>query len=337
MMLSEAIEAYVSYRALQRFAPATVRNDSRVVRQLLEVVGNIQVRNLGPQHVDRWLAVRSDKCQPSTLNVEQQSLRGFEQWMHQRSLISPRVSLTGHLRNHRSMPKQKLVVPASQFGVLLDAATYPTDRIVIALGLYLFPRQSEIASLRIADVSLERGVINLEIHKTRERDVMPICAELEDELRSFFTWRAREYPLRPNQYLACARHVGFTRETAGQRAPGVSLRPDRPQSRPYDAARRVLNAAGFYADNDREGCHVLRRSGATALYQRLKREGHDYAIRTVQAMLHHKSVTTTETYLDISADRKARDDLIKGQRMFPVADNVVSLTRGDDEDVAYGT
>lgn len=336
MKLTEAIEAYVSYRTLQRYAPATIRNDHKVLRHLLEAVGDVQVRDLGPQHVDRWLAIRSGRCQPSSLNTEQQSLRGFEAWMHQRSLISPRVSLTGHLRNHRYVPQRHLIVPASQFATLLDAATYPTERIVIALGLYLFPRQSEIASLRISDVSLERSSVTLEIHKTRERDTMPICAELDEELRSFLTWRAKQFPLRPNQYLACARHVGFNGGTEW-RAPSVTLRPDRPQSRPYDAVKRVLHAAGYHADNDREGCHVLRRSGATALYQRLKGEGHDYAIRTVQAMLHHKSVTTTERYLDIDADRKARDDLIKGQRMFPVADNVVSLTRGDDEDVAYGT
>ena len=70
----------------------------------------------------------------------------------------------------------------------------------------------------------------------------------------------------------------------------------------------------------------MRRSGARALFDQLVQDGYDGAIRTVQAMLHHTSVTTTEVYLGIHLDKKRRDEAIRGKVMFPVsAENVVEL------------
>lgn len=323
MILSESIDGYLAYRRLRRYADNTLKLDERALRQLLAVVGDLQVRNLTPVHIDKWLAVRSAICQPSSLNTEQQTLRSWEKWMHQRANLAPRQNLTGHLRNYRYMPKQKLIVPASHFADLLDAAIDPTDRAVVAMGLYLFPRQSEIASLRVSDFSLEMGTVWLTIHKTNERDLMPICSELDSEMRRYWTWRAGLCPLAPSQYALCAKRIDWN----GLRTP----RPLDKITRPFDAVQRVLTQAGYDVPPG-EGCHTLRRSGATALYRSLKERGHDYAIRTVQAMLHHKSVTTTERYLDITADRKARDDLFRGKPMFEQpADNIISIRRGESE------
>jgi len=58
----------------------------------------------------------------------------------------------------------------------------------------------------------------------------------------------------------------------------------------------------------------------------LVHSGYDGAMRTVQSMLHHASVTTTEGYLGIQLDKKRRDELVKGNRMFPVStENVIGM------------
>ena len=48
-------------------------------------------------------------------------------------------------------------------------------------------------------------------------------------------------------------------------------------------------------------------------------EQHDGALRRVSSMLGHKSVTTTELYLDVDMARQDRNRLLRGQRMFEQA------------------
>lgn len=63
--------------------------------------------------------------------------------------------------------------------------------------------------------------------------------------------------------------------------------------------------------------HVLRRSGARALFDRLRHEGYDGALRRVQAMLGHSSGTITETYLGLDVERVQRNEMLAGKPMFP--------------------
>lgn len=324
MNLSESIDAYLAYRRLQRYADNTLEIDRQTLSSLVAEVGDLKLSSMGPQHVDRWLAARSAICQPSTLNTQQQVLRSWEKWLHQRALLSPRQSLTGHLRNYRIMPKRRLIIPAAEFSRVLDAATDPTDRLIVSLGMFLFLRQGELSTLTVSDARLSEGLMDVTVHKSRVRDVMPICRELDVELRRYLTWRSERSAVLPGQFLACAKNAGFG---PGGVVRQCQPRPNRQVCRPFDAVHRVLRKAGFEVPPG-EGCHTLRRSGATALYQSLRDQGHDHAIRICQAMLHHASVTTTERYLSIDADRKVRDDLFRGREMFPdVASASVSLIR----------
>jgi integrase len=100
----------------------------------------------------------------------------------------------------------------------------------------------------------------------------------------------------------------------------------------------VLLKAGYDLDKG-EGGHTLRRSGATALYNELSERGHDRAIRMCQAMLGHASIQTTEVYLALNLDRKARNDLLAGKRMFSVGGpaKVLSLEKAADGKANTGT
>jgi len=58
--------------------------------------------------------------------------------------------------------------------------------------------------------------------------------------------------------------------------------------------------------------------------------GYDAALRTVSAMLHHKSSATTEQYLGLSSERKRRDDRLRGRPFLSAlvsTENVVPLRR----------
>jgi integrase len=214
-----------------------------------------------------------------------------------------------------------------RFGELLDAARHGRDRAVIAIGLYTFQRASELNRLTWDDIEdthhdPTQWRIAVYRQKTEERDFLPLCQELRDELAR---WKLEygnimgEVP-RGHWYVVPAFHHGEW----GQGPDGrlrlktpLKLNPTRRFHAPQKAVQAALNRIG-YADLKHEGAHTLRRSGGLALYQELAWErGHDGALRIVQSMFGHKSLATTEHYLRLTLERKRRNDLLAGGKMFP--------------------
>jgi hypothetical protein len=77
---------------------------------------------------------------------------------------------------------------------------------------------------------------------------------------------------------------------------------------------------------DGEGGHLLRRSGARALYFHLRDNlGNERAMALVQRRLHHANRAMTERYLGITAADSELDDLLLGKRMFAVPDSLAAV------------
>ena len=225
----------------------------------------------------------------------------------------------------RSVPKsEKSRLSVDQFPLLLDSAEHPRDRILCALGLYLFLRTSEVTSLQIKDVNLNEGTVSAKIFKTGDYDIMPIGVELDRELRRWFTHYTEQVgPLKPNYYLVPVRNKGGSALTRGP------ISPLHPMKHTERYVRKTLLNMGWPPDDTRIGMHLLRRSGASALFQELNDQTIDGALKIVQAQLHHASVMMTEKYLGLSTDRAKRDRILKGMAMFPslADDNVVDIRR----------
>jgi integrase len=69
-----------------------------------------------------------------------------------------------------------------------------------------------------------------------------------------------------------------------------------------------------------EGIHTIRRAVARHYYDSLAadpKRGHDGAIRVVMTLLHHTNVSTTEHYLGVTSERKARDESLRGRSFLP--------------------
>jgi integrase len=98
------------------------------------------------------------------------------------------------------------------------------------------------------------------------------------------------------------------------RGGGLRLRPDSSPAKIHWAVHRALKTLGM--DSSKEGVHTLRRSAARARFDQLVSEGYDGALRQVQTLLHHANAKTTEVYLGIDIDVQARDDAIRGKRLF---------------------
>lgn len=330
VLLSDAIDEFLTARASGGYRANTVRNDANNLRALLAKVGNIQVKNVTARHVDEYMADGQARgLEASTLNLRLASLRAFFRHCTHRKYIVAANDPSAHRRKYRDPGKARLRVPVIDFVRLLDAAGDPRDRIVLALGLYLLVRSSEIRLLTVADVDLSTGTIQVVIPKTSKYDEMPICAELDAELRMWLTFYSLNAgrSLRPTDALVPVWEKGQIHRTSdGKVRIGKAERlvPARPYASPHMAVQAALIRCGYLTRDARgkslrEGVHTLRRSAARARFDAVADQGVDRALRHVQALLHHASIATTERYIGLDADRVVRDELVRGKVMFPAA------------------
>ncbi len=319
--ISESASAYYAYKAAT-CAPGTVNNCQQALSSLVAVVGDMQCESLEPEHFDKWWMKRLSQVAPATSNRDLSSVRVWVTWAQRYGHLRSGVAYLAGVRRVTQMPKDRLRVPVEKFPALLDAALDPVARMVIALGLYVFPRQSEIKTIRHGDVDLARGSIHVRVWKTRKINDAPICSELDAELRRYLSWRAAQAPIHPSPPLIPARGGGQWVAGRDRRSP-IVLQVDKPMGKPYESVQWALGGIGC-AHLKGEGCHTLRRSGARALYDSLCDRGHDRAIRVVQCMLNHSSIAMTEHYIGISADEVTTARLLRGKPMFGLeADNVI--------------
>ena len=343
MRLTEAIAEYQTFRTSQRYANNTVRADRQALDLLLAEVGNIQVKHLDARHGEAFVAALLSKgMKPGTVNLYRGVFRRFCEWLRTRRYLAAGSNPLGTTRNLVDNPKPRRRIPVAEFPRLLDCAEHPQERIVVALGLYLFLRASEVSAIDVEHVNLEEHEITVWIEKVRRWDVMPISEELDAELRRWLTWYAQDQAgvdreLLPHFPLVPARRRSQLYNDGTGKCGGRPLLPRFGQMNPtsrlklaHTKVQKTLRAFGWeVSGTDREGVHTLRRSGARALYDTLVNSDHvarDEAVGMVQAMLHHKTRAQTEHYIGLEAAVEKRDKAFKGQRMFPKpAENVVDL------------
>lgn len=328
MQLKDAAGTYLLYRESHGARANTLRNYRRMFNRLEAALGNISMADFDFLAADAWARSAADLCD-AAFNNERSCLASFLRWCRAREINRYGSALTDAMPIRKIRSKERNRVPMADFPALLDAAEHPRDRMIVALGLFLFLRASEAVTLRISDVDLDSGEIAVNIHKTGDYDIMPISKELDTELRRWLTYYSNECgSLKPDWYLVPAKVAPTYGRAGAPQAPDgfAALSPTRPVGSAYLHVSGVLRAFGWsISGEDREGMHTLRRSGARAYYDTLADAGVDGALRRVMTMLHHASVTTTERYLGLTVDRAVRDKEVKGQSMYPALETVSKL------------
>lgn len=335
--LDEVVEAFHRQREGDGVRDNTRKNDRVILNRFLTETGNIYTKSITEVHVDRYftaVASGDHALAPSTINTHVGVLQVFFRFCRAHGYIGRDDNPMGtKKRSRKVMPTDRYFIPVDRFQALLGAARHPRDRVLIALGLYLFLRQSEAATILLQDVDFTNSTVRVIIHKTTDVDHMPMSAELESELRRWMSWYAQQVgTLEPDMHLVPAIVSNPWRGEAGRfmRVGGEALatvKPYRKMVKIEQAVQRAMVDLGM--PTHFQGCHTLRRSGARARFDALKALGYDGALQHVRAMLHHATGTMTERYLGINIERKQRDDMIKGQVMFPSvaeSENVIRLT-----------
>lgn len=327
--MGQVIDMMILDKESQGLSPRTLENYRHVLQRFHRQVGDIYPGSLEPHHYAAYFAARP---KGAGLRVDHSVLKQWTVWCIANGHMGRHQDHMAGRRVPRTMPRQRRRLEATAFPELLDAAgrTSPRDRITVALGLYLFLRAGEMRDLRIKDLDLQDGYMRVRITKTRQVDEMPICLELDRELRAWLSYYSVCCgPLHDDNYLVPRFDLRWGRGEMG-RSREHALRAKEPTSRTRlaRAVGQALQGIGWdVTPDDREGVHTLRRSGARALFDSLVDRSYDRALERVQSMLHHSNTTMTEHYLGIEASRHKRNVTIKGVAMFPVPDQGVTRLR----------
>lgn len=266
---------------------------------------------------------------PEYYNKEVERLRHFLHYLVRRGACSPFVIDSCKLAP-KSEPKQYLRMQVAQIVQMIETCPDPWERWVLALASQTLGRDSELRSRRVAHMRLDLGELDWFRKKTTDVDKLPITKQLREEWQRWaMHYQEKCGPLDRNRgwFLVPARRHSFGH---------WSYKPDRS---PYDLADIVKKHASRVsgiplAELKGQGVHIVRRSMARALYDRLVELGtpEPTALNRVQVMLGHSSPQTTMIYIGVQPDRLKRNELLSGSSLLWVEqDNVVQLKAVGDE------
>jgi integrase/recombinase XerD len=280
--LSPAVESFLALSAA-RLAPRTVEAYRRDLADLEAWLGGSPADANADQLAAYVAQMRADGLAATTIGRRVAAIRSF--YRHHVLLGARPDNPAAELelpRRRRALPK---TLSPGEVERLIDAATGTTprslrDRALVELLYGAGLRVSEAVGLERAGVDLEQRLVRALGKGSKER-IVPIGREAVEALRRYLS-RGRPYldkRHRPELFLN-AQGGALTRAGA------------------FLILRKLADAAGL--EPARIHPHLLRHSFATHLLE----GGAD--LRSVQEMLGHADLATTELYTHVS-DRRRRE------------------------------
>jgi integrase/recombinase XerC len=296
--IGDAVDRYATHLAsVRRLSPATVRAYRGDLLDLVRVSRITELADADLEVLREWLwtATRRGDAR-STIARRTAAARGFFGWVTEQGWITvdPSLRLVAPKRG-RTLPKVATAVSLEAALDALAAAAAEGDPLALrdhALVELLYGsgiRVSELCGLDLRDVDCDRRTVRVFGKGGKER-VVPFGGPAARAL---------------DAYLVRARPVLLARAAAGGEdaphaaaSPAVFLGAKGRRVGPravYDVVARVLEPVLGSA----AGPHALRHSAATHLLD----GGAD--LRTVQEILGHASLGTTQIYTHVSSERLA--------------------------------
>lgn len=280
--MNNAIEAFTSYLNRERsLSDNTIRayvGDLESFSIHLKALGVEDVSTLNISHLRSWLANQQSKgASRTTLSRRATSIKLFTKWAHKNGLLPNDVGANlATPKAHRILPEildvksadlamQSLETFAEESGELTAIRNLAMVEMLYASGA----RVSEICGLNLKDIDYERSTIRV-IGKGSKERVIPIGRPAIAALEKWLKVR----PQLANEKSGDAVFLGARGKRIDQRQ-----------------VREVV-----YKTIEL-GPHALRHSAATHLLE----GGAD--LRTVQEILGHASLSTTQIYTHVSAER----------------------------------
>lgn len=287
MSLEHDVDAYLAHLRVERaLADNTLLAYGRDLTRFVEFVATLGVRagaDLDLGHVSAWLKTLADSGLGARTTARQLSaLRGLMRFLTEEGVLKHDPSeLAARPRIGRRLPSTL----AEHEVLRLLAAPDTTklrglrDRAMLSLTYASGLRASEVVRLELSDIDLERGVVSA-LGKGSKRRLVPVGEVALDHVESYLARRAEHPKLaRARVVFANPRGTALTRQAF------------------WKIVGRYARSAGI------DGAaypHRLRHSFATHLLA----GGAD--LRSVQTMLGHVSIATTEIYTHVDS-RQVRE------------------------------
>jgi len=280
--VNNAIEAFTSYLNRERsLSDNTIRayiGDLESFASHLKALGVDDLNTLNISHLRSWLANQQSKgASRTTLSRRATSIKLFTKWAHKNGLLPNDVGANlATPKAHRVLPEildvksadlamQSLETFAEESGELTAIRNLAMVEMLYASGA----RVSELCGLNLKDIDYERSTIRV-IGKGSKERVIPIGRPAIAALEKWLAVR----PQLANDKSGDAVFLG----TRGKRIDQRQVR---------EVVYKTIEL----------GPHALRHSAATHLLE----GGAD--LRTVQEILGHASLSTTQIYTHVSAER----------------------------------
>lgn len=255
---------------------------------------------------------------PSSFNVEVTQLGVFLKWLIQEQQIQP--SVLSALIKLPTSKREYLRASAAQVVQMITTCEDPWERWVLALASQTLGRDRELTALRFGMFHDATTEIDYARTKTRDTDKMPYTTVLRAEMRRWKLWLQDEAgPVNEDWYAIPARRWCEAKKEwlyFPERRRSAALAPI-----VQSHAKTVLGVSDAQVRG--QGVHLIRRSMARALFDRLSVDQEPDPLGVVQAMLGHANRKTTETYIGLEAARKRRNELLTTTDLLwtPTADN----------------
>jgi len=252
----------------------------------LETMGKSDIATLDMAQIRSWLANQQVKGGArTTMSRRAVSIRLFTKWAFKHNYLSSDVGANlATPKAHRTLPE---VLDAASTGIAMDALAARVDegegplalrdRAMVEVLYASGARVAELCGLDLQDIDYERQTIRVFGKGSKERTI-PIG---NPAMRALKAWLADGRPLLMKEESEKGVFIGARGKRIDQRA----------------VRTVVYNALSALEGFERMGPHALRHSAATHLLE----GGAD--LRTVQEILGHASLATTQIYTHVSTER----------------------------------
>jgi len=266
---AEQLQKYLHQLQLKAYSPSTIRTYKNEFMQLLQKIGNVNVQDLQPEHLQRYMLwCVHQGLQENTLHSRLNALKFYyEQVLHKEKFFFeiPR-------------PKKPLQLPKildeSEIRRMFTCITNTKHKAILFTAYSGGLRVSEVVNLRVQDIDSRRMQIFVKRAKGKKDRVVNLSVLLLDVLRQY----VKIYNVTQSTYLFTA--------------------PDGQAPYSERSAQKVFQKAKEMAGIKKDvSFHSLRHSFATHLLEK----GID--VKYIKELLGHFDIRTTERYLHVSKDK----------------------------------